>query len=150
MQNQKHLCRPRKKHLHASKQAFQWTWCEKRWKDVGKFQTAFCSQISGRTRQCFKSYLNARLNIKMYICTHARTPGTTARQRTREEPLQTQEALHIFFVRCNQTTFRTSNARTSLYPLPETPIPLHPPSSLLNIPQNSSRTAGKRSVTVLN
>jgi len=38
-------------------------------------------------------------------------------------------------------TFRTSNARTSLYPLPETPIPLNPPSPLPNILQNSSRTA---------
>jgi len=80
---------------------------------------------------------------KMYIWTHARTPGTTARQRMRKEPLQTQEALHVSFVRRNQTTFRTFNARTSLYPLPETPIPLHPPSPLPNIPQNSSRTPGQ-------
>jgi len=76
-------------------------------------------------------------------------PETTARQRTREEPLQTQEALHVSFVRRNQTTFRTSNVRTSLYLLPETPIPLHPPSPLPNIPQNSLRTAGKRSITFL-
>ena len=35
---------------------------------------------------------------------------------------------------------RTSNARTSspVYPLPETPIPLQPPSPLPNIPQNSA------------
>jgi len=39
------------------------------------------------------------------------------------------------------TTFSTSNARTSLYPLPETTIPLNPPTPLPNIPQNSSRTA---------
>jgi len=37
----------------------------------------------------------------MYICTHASTPGTTARQRTREELMQTQEALHVSFVRRN-------------------------------------------------
>jgi len=86
---------------------------------------------------------------KMYIWTHASTPGTTARQQTRDELLQTQEALHVFFVWRNQTTFRTSKARTSLYPLPETPIPLHPPSPLPNIPQNSSRTVGKCSFTVL-
>jgi len=72
---------------------------------------------------------------------HACTPGTTARQRTREEPLQRQESLQVSFVRRNQTAFRTSNTRTSLYPLPETPIPLHPPSPLPNIPQNSLRTA---------
>jgi len=38
------------------------------------------------------------------------------------------------------TTFSTSNARTSLYPLPETPIPLNLPSPLPNIPQNSLQT----------
>jgi len=32
---------------------------------------------------------------KMYICTHASTPDTTARQRPCEELTQTQEALHI-------------------------------------------------------
>ena len=85
----------------------------------------------------------------MYICTHASTPGTTARQRPHEELMQTQEALHVSFVRSNQPTFSTSNARTSLYLLPETPIPLHTPSPLPNIPQNSSRTAGKRGFTVL-
>jgi len=52
---------------------------------------------------------------------------------------QTKKALHFSFVRRNQTTFRTSNARTSLCPHPAAPIPLHPPSPLPNIPQNSSR-----------
>jgi len=80
---------------------------------------------------------------KMYTWTHASTPGMTASQWTREELLQTQEALHVSFVRLNQTTFRTHNARTSLCPLPETPTPLQPPSPLPNIPQNSSQTAGK-------
>jgi len=37
-------------------------------------------------------------------------------------------------------TFSTSNARTLLYPLTETPIPLNPPSPPPNIPQNSLRT----------
>jgi len=41
------------------------------------------------------------------------------------------------------------HARTSLYPLPETLIPFHPPSPLPNMPQNSSRTAARRSFTVL-
>jgi len=75
----------------------------------------------------------------MYIWTHACTPGTTARQRTCKEPSETKEALHFYFVRRNQTTFRTSNARTSLYPRPAAPIPLHPPSPLPNVTQNSSR-----------
>ena len=84
----------------------------------------------------------------MYIRTRASTPGTIAWQRTREELLQTKEALHVSFIRRNQTTFCTSNVRTSLYPLPETPIPLHLPSPLVNTPQNSSRTEGKRNFTV--
>jgi len=45
------------------------------------------------------------------------------------------------FCSTQSTTFSTSNARTSLYPLPETPRPLNPPSPLPNIPQNRSRTA---------
>jgi len=49
--------------------------------------------------------------------------------------------LHFSFVRRNQPTFRTSNARTSLYPRPAALIPLHPPSPLLNITQNSSKLA---------
>jgi len=76
---------------------------------------------------------------KMYICTHASTPGTTVRQRTCEELMQTQEALHVSFVRRNQTAYSTSNARTSLYPLPETQIPFNPQSPYPNIPQNSSQ-----------
>jgi len=77
----------------------------------------------------------------MYICTHACTPGTTALQRLREQLMQKPEAPHVSFVRRTQTTFSTSNATTLLYPFPETPIPLNPPSPLPNIPQNSSRTA---------
>ena len=72
----------------------------------------------------------------MYICTHASTPRTTALQRLREELMQTR-----LFRSMQSTTFSTSNARTSLYPLPETPIPLNPPTPLPNIPQNRSRTA---------
>jgi len=39
------------------------------------------------------------------------------------------------------TTFGTPNARTPLYSLPETPIPLKLPSPLPNIPQNSLQTS---------
>jgi len=97
------------------------------------------------------TYIHARLytyihthtcahTYSIYICTHASTPGTKALQRLREELMQMPEALHVSFVQGNQTTFGTSNARTSLYQLPETPISLNPPSPLPNIPQNSSRT----------
>jgi len=86
-------------------------------------------------------HIYAHTHTKCTYETHASTPGTTARQPTCKEPLQTKEALHFFFVRRNQPTFRTSNARTSLYPRPAALIPLHPPSHLPNIPQNSSKLA---------
>jgi len=101
---------------------------------------------------CPHTYTHTHIHThtyKMYICRHTNTPGTTARQRTCDELMQTQGAMHVSFVRRNQTTFSTSNTRTSLNPLPETPIPLNPASPLLNIPQNRSRTAGKRGFTVL-
>ena len=84
------------------------------------------------------TFIHVRTHTHIHIyththtkCTYERTHARLERQRgseTGEEPLQTQDALHVSFVRRNQTTFPTSNARTSLYPLPETPIPLHPPS----------------------
>jgi len=86
-------------------------------------------------------HIYAHTHTKFTYETHASTPGTTARQRTCKEPLQTKKALNFFFVRRNQPAFRTSHARTSLYPRPAALIPLHPPSSLLNIPQNSSKIA---------
>jgi len=86
-------------------------------------------------------HMYAHTHTKCTYETHASTPRTTARQRTYKEPLQTKEALHFSFVRRNQTTFCTFNARTSLYPRPAALIPLHPPSPLPNIPQNSSKLA---------
>jgi len=76
---------------------------------------------------------------------HALIVITTARQWTREELMQTQGALHISFVRRNQTTFSTSNARTSLYPPPETPI--YPPHPLF--PTNQRTVCGPWAGTVL-
>ena len=93
-----------------------------------------CPHTYTHTHICTHTY-------KMYISTHASTPGTTARQRTREEPLLMQEALHVSFVRRNQATFRTSNARNSLYPRPAALILLRHPSHLAIIPQNSSKLA---------
>jgi len=81
----------------------------------------------------------------MHAHKHAWNDGAAA---TARRLMQTQKALHVSFVRPNQTTFSTSNARISLYSLPETPIPLNPPSPLPDIPQNSSQTAGKRDFTV--
>ena len=69
-------------------------------------------------------HIYAHTHTKCTHETHTSTPGTTAQQQTCKEPLQTKEALHFFFIRRNPTTFRTSNARTSLYPRPAAPIPL--------------------------
>jgi len=85
-------------------------------------------------------HIYAHTHTKCTYETHASTPGTTAWQRTCKEPLQTKEALHFSFVRRNQPTFRTFNARTSLYPRPAALIPLHL-SPLHNMPQNSSKLA---------
>ena len=91
------------------------------------------------------TYIHTHIqNVRMNARKHAWNDGAAANARG-----AVVDALHVSFVRRNQTTFRTSNARTSLYPLPETTRPLHPLSPLPNIPQNSSRTVGKRSCTVI-
>ena len=93
------------------------------------------------------TYIHTHIqNVHMNTRKHAWNDGAAANARG---AVVDAGSFHVCFVRCNQTTFRTSNARTSPYPLPKTPIPLHPPSPFPNIPQNSSRTAGKRSFTVL-
>ena len=84
----------------------------------------------------------------MYICTHASTPGTTAWQRLREKLMQLPGALHVSFSSTQASTFSNPNTRTSMYPLPENPIPLNSPASVPNKPRNSSRNASKRSFTV--
>jgi len=87
-------------------------------------------------------HIYAHTHTKCTYETHASTLGTTAaQQRTCKELLQTKEALHLSFVRRNPTTFRTSNARTSLWPRSAALIPPQPPSPLPNIPQNSSKLA---------
>jgi len=75
------------------------------------------------------------------VTTISKSQSLTSVRRTCKEPLQTKESLHFSFVRRNQPTFRTSNARTSLYPRPAALIHLHTASSLPNIPQNSSMLA---------
>ena len=82
------------------------------------------------------TYIHVRTHTHIHIYAHTHkkctyetytsTPRMTAQKRTCKEPLQTKEALHYSFVRRNPTTFRTSNARTSLYPRPAALIPLHP------------------------
>jgi len=96
---------------------------------------------------CPHTYTHTHIHIYGHThtkCTyemHANTLGTTARQRTCKDQLQTTKDLHFSFVWRNQTTFCTSNARTSLYPRPAALIPLHPPTPLPNIPQNSWKFA---------
>ena len=99
------------------------------------------TNIHVRTHTHIHIHIYAHTHTKCTYETHASTPGTTVRQRTCKDPLQTKEALNFFFVRCNQPKFRISNARTSLYPRPAAVIPLHPPSSLPNTPQNRSKLA---------
>ena len=94
-------------------------------------------------------YMSTHIHTYTYIHTHIQNVHMNARKYTWNDGATANARGAVadagsfarLFVRRNQTTFRTSNARTSLYPLPETPIPLHrdPPSPLPNIPQNSSR-----------
>ena len=72
---------------------------------------------------------------------HTWNDSVTANARGVDAP---QEALHVSFVRRNQTTFHTSNTRTFMYGLSENTINLHPLSPLPKIPKNSSQTAVKR------
>ena len=88
------------------------------------------------------AYIHTHIqNVHMNARKHAWNDGTAANAR---EAVVERGSFALSFVRRNQNTFRTSNARTSLYPPPETPILLHSPFPLPNIPQNTSRTAGKR------
>ena len=76
-------------------------------------------------------------NVHMHARKHAWNNGTVA--TAREADLDAGSSARLF--RSTQsTTFSTYNARTSLYPLPETQILLNPPCPLPNIPQNSLRT----------
>jgi len=99
-----------------------------------------------RTHTHIHIYTHTDTNVHMNARKHAWNDGAAANVRG---AVVERGSFVRLFVRRNQTTFRTSNVRSSLYPLPETPIPLHPPSPLPSIPQNSSWTAGKRSFTVL-
>jgi len=84
---------------------------------------------------CTHTYTHRNTHTyNMYICTRANTPGTTGRQRLREEPDLMPRSSAILLHSTQSTIFGTSNARTSLYPLPETQIPLNPTIPLPNIP----------------
>jgi len=92
-------------------------------------------------------YMSTHIHTYTYIHTHIQNVHMNARKNAWNDgaaanvqgAVADTEALHFSFVQRNQTTFRTSNARTSLYPRPAAPLLLHPPSPLPNIPQNSSR-----------
>ena len=96
---------------------------------------------------CIYLYMSAHIHTYTYIHTHIQNVHMNARRHAWNDSaaanvkgaVADKEALHFSFLKRNQTTFRTSNARTSLYPRPAAPIPLHLPSSLPNIPQNNLR-----------
>ena len=93
--------------------------------------------------------MSAHIHTYTYIHTHIQNIHMDARKHAWNDgaaanvqgAVANKLALHFSFVRRNQPTFRTSNARTSLYPRPAVLIPLHSPSPLPNIPQNSSKLA---------
>jgi len=84
------------------------------------------------------TYIHTHIQIvHMHAHKHAWNDGAVATARWAVTDAGSPARL---FRSTQSITFSTSNARTSLYPLPETPIPLNPPSPLPNIPQNSSWT----------
>jgi len=93
-------------------------------------------------------YMSAHIHTYTYIYTHIQNVHMHAHKRAWNDgaaaTAQGADADAGSFARlfrsAQSITFSTSNARTSLYPLPETPILLNPPSPLSNIPQNSSWT----------
>ena len=86
------------------------------------------------------TYIHVRTHTHIHIYTHTHTKCTYERTQARLERrcgserarsrCRERKPLHVSFVRRNQTTFCTSNARTSLYFLkyqyPSTPHPLFP------------------------
>ena len=93
-------------------------------------------------------YMSAHIHTYTYIYTHIQNVHMHAHKHAWNDhavaTAKGADAVEGSFARLfhstQSITFSTSNARTSLYPLPDTPIPLHPPSPLPNIPQNSSQT----------
>ena len=76
----------------------------------------------------------------MHACKHAWNDSVAATVREADADAGSSGRL---LCSTQEIAFSTSNARTSLYPIPETPIPLNPPSPLPSKPQNSSRTRGQ-------
>ena len=101
-------------------------------------------------------YMSAHIHTYTYIHAHIQNAHMNARKHawndgaaaTAQGADADAGSFASLFRSTQSITFGTSNARTSLYPLPETPIPLNPPSLLPNIPQNSSRSVGNRGFTV--
>jgi len=82
-------------------------------------------------------------HVNMHTRKHAWSDSAVATARRADADAGSSACL---FCSTQSTTFSTSNARTLLYPLPETPIPVNPSSSLPNIPQNSSRTNNAQAI----
>jgi len=76
-------------------------------------------------------------NVHMHAHKHAWNDGAAATAQGADADAGSFARL---FRSTQSITFSTSIARTSLYPLPETPAPLNPSSPLPNIPQNSPCT----------
>jgi len=82
-------------------------------------------------------HVHKHVDVHMHACKHTWNNNTTTTGWGADADSRSFAHLPRSI---QSTTFSILNARTSLYPLPEAPIPFNPPSSLPNIPQDSSRT----------
>jgi len=112
--------------------------------------TCTCIYIHTCTSVHIRTYTHIRCgtqiqHVHMHTRTHAYDESAAATARGADA--DARSSAHL--LRSTQsTTFGTSNARTSLYPLPETPIPLNSPSPLRNIPQHQFADHDEPSFTV--
>jgi len=89
--------------------------------------THICMFIHTHTYTHIRTHIQ---HVHMHTRKHAWNDSATATARGADADAGSSARL---FRSTQSTTFSSSNARTSLYPLLETPIPLNPPSSLPNI-----------------
>ena len=132
-------------YIHAFVYPFDWCCC---YYFVRTCLLVFLDDLFVRYKSTYR-YIHIEVFINIHTYTHIWTHIQHVHIHTRKDTLNNSASAtawgadtdvknseHLFSW-TQSTIFSTSNDRISLYPLPETPIPLNLPSPLPNIPQNS-------------